>query len=150
MRKNNNYRRALEYLELAVCLIYLGWLVFLVILWGSERMALHRVANVVSLVFSLLISVLLCWIRRLPQVRAVRSGLTARRNGRIVRSRLWWIGSVKLVMVCGFAGMSISMVFSQILRMILAVLTILALVGVSIRFGLEQKAVLSDSVRSPR
>lgn len=138
-------------IETITLCVYFGWLVFVVAMWRTRWMVGNGVASGLLLLFAVLIYVLLCFIRRFPQVRMTRSGFSQKQAVCAVRARFLWLSSLKLVFTCGFAGMSVSLLFSDILRLVFTLLFMLSLLAVTIRFLLAYRAViLSEPVHPPR
>lgn len=135
-------KRSIKLLEIASFCCYLAWLVFTLVVWGTDQMQKNKFTMVFLLLFAAVIYVLLCYIRKMPQIRMLPQGLTREQAMCIVRLRLKWVASIKLIFVCSFAGISISLLYSQIARLVFTVCAIAALCGVSIYFLLSTRGVL--------
>lgn len=135
-------KRSIKLLEIASFCCYLAWLVFTFVVWGTEQMEKNKFTMAFLLLFAAVIYVLLCYIRKMPQIRMLPQGLTREQAMCIVRLRLKWVACLKLIFVCSFAGISISLLYSQIARLVFTVGAIAALCGVSIYFLLSTRTVL--------
>ncbi len=125
----------------ALC-IYLVWLIFSIAMWNTRWMTDNKAVTGVSLVFAAVIYLLLCSMRSLPQLHITRQGLSQGQSLAVVRLRLWLLASLKLIFVCGFSGMSISLLFSQLLRVILAILFMLLLLCILALFFVKYRVIV--------
>lgn len=135
----------------AALLIYLTWLFFTIAMWNTKWMAENKVVTGVSLVFAGIIYVLLCFIRRLPQLHMTRRELTQAQSFSVIRLRLWLVASLKFIFVCGFCGMSVSLLFSETIRILLAVLFMVSILSAFVLFWIQyRKIVPPKKVKIPK
>lgn len=136
--------RSIKLLEIASFCCYLAWLVFALVMWSTEQMGKNKFTTGFLLVFAAVIYVLLCYIRKMPQIRMLPKGLTREQSTRIVRLRLQWVACLKLIFVCSFAGISISLLFSEIARLVFTICAVAALCGASIYFLMTTRSTLKN------